>query len=58
MILNGVSTGFTLSQMTTVVATFVGLVILHEHKRGKSLVYTLSGVALVVIGGVMTGFIH
>ena len=58
MILNGVSTGFTLSQMTTVVATFVGLVILHEHKTGRSLFYTLSGVVLVVLGGVMTGFIH
>lgn len=58
MILNGVSTGFTLSQMTIVVATFIGLVVLREHKSGKSLAYTLSGVALVVLGGVMTGFIH
>ncbi|MBW1605909.1 GRP family sugar transporter [Lactobacillus sp. Sy-1] len=56
--LNGVSTGFTLSQMCVVVSTFGGLVILHEHKTGKSLLYTVSGVAMVLIGGIMTSFIR
>ncbi|UQS86933.1 GRP family sugar transporter [Nicoliella spurrieriana] len=56
--LNGVSTGFTLSQMCVVVSTFGGIVILHEHKVGKSLVYTVCGVALVLVGGIMTSFIR
>jgi glucose uptake protein len=56
--LNGVSTGFTLSQMCVVVSTFCGLVILREHKAGKALVFTLSGVALILIGGIMTSHIR
>ena len=57
MMLNGVSTAFTLSQMTPVIATFGGLVILHEHKRGKALTCTLIGLVAIVIGGIMTSFI-
>ncbi|MHA8138185.1 GRP family sugar transporter [Lactobacillaceae bacterium Scapto_B20] len=56
--LNGVSTGFTLSQMCVVVSTFGGLVILREHKAGKALVFTLAGVALVLVGGIMTSLIR
>ncbi|MHA8138552.1 GRP family sugar transporter [Lactobacillaceae bacterium Scapto_B20] len=58
ILLNGVSTGFTLSQMATVVSTFGGLVILHETKHKKALFYTLTGCLLVVLGCVMTGFIR
>ncbi|MEJ6400306.1 GRP family sugar transporter [Nicoliella lavandulae] len=56
--LNGVSTGFTLSQMCVVVSTFGGLVILRERKSGKSLIFTICGVALVLVGGIMTSFIR
>ncbi|MHA8110796.1 GRP family sugar transporter [Lactobacillaceae bacterium Melli_B4] len=56
--LNGVATGFTLSQMCVVVSTFGGLVILREHKVGKALFFTIAGVALVLIGGIMTSSIR
>ncbi|QBP18193.1 GRP family sugar transporter [Acetilactobacillus jinshanensis] len=57
IMLCGISTGFTLSQMSTVVSTFGGLIFFKEHRHGKTLAYTLSGLFLVVIGGVITGFI-
>ncbi|XIF20079.1 MAG: ribose uptake protein RbsU [Acetilactobacillus jinshanensis] len=58
MMLSSVSTAFTLSQMTPVISTFCGLTILHERKRGKTLAYTFSGVAVIVVGGVMTSFLR
>ena len=58
IMLNGVSTGFTLSQMSTVVSVLSGLLILHEHKNHKALIYTFLGLFLVIIGGVITGFIR
>lgn len=57
LMINGVSTAFTLSQMSIVVGTLVGLIILHEHKSKRELVYIIAGMLLVVIGGVMTSFI-
>lgn len=56
--INGVATAFTLSQMTPVIATFGGLVILHDHKRGKTLAYTLIGLSWIVFGGILTSFIR
>lgn len=58
LMINGVSTAFTLSQMSIVVGTLGGLFILHEHKTRKALIYTIAGLILTVIGEVMTGFIH
>lgn len=52
---NGVATGFTLSQMNVVVSTLGGILILHERRSRKGLIWTLIGLALVVTGGVMTG---
>lgn len=58
IMLAGVSTGFTLSQMSTVVSVLDGLLILHERKNHKALMYTFSGLLLVIVGGVITGFIQ
>ena len=58
LMINGVSTGFTLSQMAVVVSTFNGIVILHEHKTKRQMIYTLSGLALVVVGGIITGLLE
>lgn len=52
---NGVALGFTLSQMNVVVSTIGGLLILHEIKTSKELKYTLSGLILVVAGGILIG---
>lgn len=57
IMLCGISTGFTLSQMCTVVSTFGGLVFFKENKHSKQLTFTLSGLCLVMMGGIITGFI-
>ncbi|AKP67368.1 GRP family sugar transporter [Companilactobacillus ginsenosidimutans] len=53
----GVATAFVITQLNVVVATLGGLYILHEVKTPKELTYTLSGLALIVVGSVMTAFI-
>lgn len=53
--INGLSVGFTLTQMNVVIATIGGLVILKEKKTKKELIYVLLGLLLVVIGGVFIG---
>ncbi|XIF20137.1 MAG: ribose uptake protein RbsU [Acetilactobacillus jinshanensis] len=58
LMLNGSSTAFTLSQMSIVVGTLAGLIVLHEHRTRKAMIYTMAGLILTVVGGVMTGFIH
>ncbi|WP_427814876.1 GRP family sugar transporter (plasmid) [Enterococcus sp. 22-H-5-01] len=52
---NGVTTGFTLSQMNVVIATLGGIVILKEHKTKQELIFTFIGLALVIVGGVVIG---
>ncbi len=52
---NGVATGFTLSQMNVVLATLGGIFILREHRTPRGLVWTVVGLLLVVVGGVMIG---
>ncbi|WP_125708671.1 ribose/proton symporter RbsU [Companilactobacillus zhongbaensis] len=54
---NGLATGFTLSQMNVILATLGGIYILHERKTSKEMVAVLSGLALVVIAGIITAFI-
>lgn len=52
---NGVAVGFTLSQMNVVVSTLGGFFFLHEVKTKKELWFTIAGLALVVIGGILIG---
>jgi len=54
---NGLATGFTLSQMSVIIATLGGIYILQERKTKKEMTSVLSGLALVVIAGIITAFI-
>lgn len=54
---NGLATGFTLSQMSVIIATLGGIFVLHEKKTRKEMVAVLSGLALVVVAGIITAFI-
>ncbi|MGX4644871.1 MULTISPECIES: GRP family sugar transporter [Holzapfeliella] len=54
--LNGVATGFTISQMNVVISTLGGVYILKEAKTKKELTFTLIGLVLVIAGGVMISF--
>ncbi|KRO00617.1 ribose transporter [Companilactobacillus kimchiensis] len=51
---NGLATGFILSQMNVIIATLGGIYILHERKTKKEMVFILSGLVLVVIAGSVT----
>lgn len=52
---NGLALGFTLTQMSVVIATLGGLLFLREEKTRKELFLTLLGLVLVVLGGVLIG---
>lgn len=54
---NGLATGFTLSQMNVILATLGGIYVLHEKKTHKEMIAVLAGLALVVIAGIITAFI-
>lgn len=51
---NGLATGFILSQMNVVIATLGGIYILHEKKTHKEMIYIVAGLVLVVIAGSVT----
>lgn len=54
---NGVATAFIITQLNVVVATLGGMFFLKEQKTPKELRFTLIGLALIVIGSVITVFI-
>ncbi|QBP18151.1 GRP family sugar transporter [Acetilactobacillus jinshanensis] len=58
IVLINLSTGFTISQMNIVISSVAGLLFMHENKHGVALANTIAGLTLVVIGGVVTGFLH
>ncbi|GEO77736.1 ribose/proton symporter RbsU [Companilactobacillus mindensis] len=51
---NGLATGFILSQMNVVIATLGGIYILHERKTHKEMAFIVAGLVLVVIAGIVT----
>ncbi|GEP19735.1 GRP family sugar transporter [Pediococcus argentinicus] len=53
--LNGIATGFTLSQMNVVIGTIGGILILHEKRSKAGIIWTIAGLVLVVVGGVLIG---
>lgn len=55
---NGVATGFSLSQMSVVIATLGGIYLLGEHKTRKEFIAVIIGLIMVVVGGVMIGFLN
>ncbi len=54
--LNGLAVGWTLSQLSVIVSTIAGLVLLHEKRSKRGLVLLFAGMALVVAGGILIGF--
>ncbi|GEO57211.1 ribose/proton symporter RbsU [Companilactobacillus bobalius] len=54
---NGLATGFTLSQMNVIIGTLGGIYILHERKTHKEMIMVISGLILVVVAGIITAFI-
>lgn len=54
--LNGVATGFALSQMNVILATLGSIFILKERKTKKELRAVIFGLSLVALGGILIGF--
>lgn len=50
----GVATAFVITQLSVVVSTLGGLLILREHKTSRELRWTLIGLVLIVIGSIFT----
>lgn len=51
----GVATSFSLSQMGVVISTLGGILILHEKKTKRQLIWVFIGIALIIIAGVLLG---
>ncbi|MBC1605240.1 GRP family sugar transporter [Paenilisteria rocourtiae] len=51
----GVATGFSLSQLGVVISTLGAILLLDERKTRKEIIFVVSGVVFVVIGGVLIG---
>ena len=54
---NGVATAYVITQLSVVISTGGGMLFLHEHKTPHELHLTLVGLALIVVGSVMTAFL-
>ena len=52
----GVNVAFIFTQLNVVIATFGGILVLHEHKSSHEMRFTLLGILLIVIGSVATIF--
>lgn len=54
---NGVATAYVITQLSVVISTLGGMLILHEHKSPRETRLTLGGIVLIVIGSVMTALL-
>ena len=52
--MNGLATGFILSQTSVVLATLTGIWFLHESKTKKEMIVTLVGLAIIIGAATMT----
>lgn len=52
----GLAVGFSLSQMGIIISTLGGIFILGEKKTKKELVYVIVGCLLVILGGILLGY--
>lgn len=52
----GLAVGFSLSQMGIIISTLGGIFILGEHKTKKELLYVVFGCLLVILGGMLLGY--
>ncbi|MFR4969026.1 GRP family sugar transporter [Lactobacillus kalixensis] len=51
---NGVNTAFVVSQLSVVISTLGGMIFLHERKSKKGYAFTLIGLALILVGAILT----
>lgn len=51
---NGVNMAFVISQLCVVISTLGGLLILHEKKTKRGLVFTILGLILIIAGAILT----
>ncbi|BDZ30518.1 GRP family sugar transporter [Lactiplantibacillus sp. WILCCON 0030] len=54
---NGVATAYVITQVSVVISTLGGLLVLNETKSSRELRLTIIGLVLIVAGSVMTAFI-
>lgn len=54
---NGVATAYVIAQVSVVISTLGGLLVLNETKSSRELRLTIIGLVLIVAGSVMTAFI-
>lgn len=52
----GSNTAFIFTQLNVIIATFGGILLLHEHKSAHEMKFTVAGIALIVIGSICTIF--
>ncbi|MDD6865730.1 MAG: GRP family sugar transporter [Lactobacillus sp.] len=52
----GVTVAFVFTQLNVVIATFGGILVLHEHKSPRESKFTFWGIVLIVIGSIATAF--
>ncbi|UQS86404.1 GRP family sugar transporter [Nicoliella spurrieriana] len=55
--MNGLATGFVLSQTSVIVATITGIFFLNQRKTGKELAVTVIGLILILISATVTAFL-
>lgn len=53
---NGNTSAFIWTQLGVVIATFGGIMILHEKKSKREMIFTIAGIILIVLGSVATSF--
>lgn len=51
---NGVNSAFIASQLSVVISTLGGILVMHEKKTSRELIYTILGLILIVSGAVIT----
>lgn len=51
---NGVNSAFVVSQLSVVLSTIGGMVVLHEKKSRRELFFTIIGLVLIVVGAITT----
>ncbi|MHA8110052.1 ribose/proton symporter RbsU [Lactobacillaceae bacterium Melli_B4] len=55
--MNGLATGFVLSQTSVIVATITGIFFLNERKTNKELLVTIIGLILILVAATITAFL-
>lgn len=55
--MNGLATGFVLSQTSVVLATLTGIFFLNQKKTSKELMITIVGLVIILVAASITVFI-